>query len=106
MTTLCTRMCLELLELWAQSQRDLQWLQHSALLRRVLSTQGLGDSPRRLLHSFGQATGWCAPCVLSYSYNYVVTSVVSTLFKKEIATPFLLEQHCFSSKSCSAYKFY
>lgn len=53
-------MCLELLELWAQSQRDLQWLQHSALLRRVLSTQGLGDPPRRLLHTLRQATGQCA----------------------------------------------
>lgn len=57
----CTScMCLELLELWAQSQRDLQWLQHSALLRRVLSTQGLGDPPRRLLHTLRQATGQCA----------------------------------------------
>lgn len=36
---------LELLELWAQGQRDVQRLQRSALLRLLLPAQGLGEAP-------------------------------------------------------------
>lgn len=38
----------ELLELWPQSQRDVQRLQHGALLRLLLPAQGLGEAPSRL----------------------------------------------------------
>lgn len=38
----------ELLELRPQSQRDVQRLQHGALLRLLLPAQGLGEAPPRL----------------------------------------------------------
>lgn len=38
----------ELLELRPQSQRDVQRLQHSALLRLLLPAQGLGEAPSRV----------------------------------------------------------
>lgn len=48
----------ELLELWAQSERDVQRLQHSTLLRFLLPAQGLGKAPPRMRSdSAGAATG-------------------------------------------------
>lgn len=51
----------ELLELWAQSQRDLQRLQHCALLRLLLPAQGLGEAPPRLRADSAGAAGPCRP---------------------------------------------
>lgn len=38
----------ELLELRAQGQRDVQWLQRGALLRLLLPAPGLGEAPPRV----------------------------------------------------------
>lgn len=54
----CPNYFAELLELWAQSERDLQRLQHSALLRFLLPAQGLGKAPPRMRSdSAGAAAG-------------------------------------------------
>lgn len=53
----------ELLELRPQSQRDVQRLQHSTLLRLLLPAQGLGEAPSRLWSDAAgpaAAAGWPA----------------------------------------------
>lgn len=47
----------ELLELRAQSERDLQRLQHRPLLRLLLPAQGLGEAPPRLRADSAGAAG-------------------------------------------------
>lgn len=42
-------LCTELLELWSEGQRDVQRVQHGAVLQFVLSAQGLGDASSDVL---------------------------------------------------------
>lgn len=53
----------ELLELWPQSQWDVQWMQHSTLLWLLLPAQRLGEAPPRLRSDApgsAAAAGWSA----------------------------------------------
>lgn len=54
---LCPSIPAELLELRAQSERDLQRLQHRPLLRLLLPAQGLGEAPPRLWADSARAAG-------------------------------------------------
>lgn len=51
--------CVELLELRSEGERDVQWMQHGAILQFVLSAQRLGDAPSNVLCAFGRhVAGW------------------------------------------------